>query len=135
MKLTPGKLAGLKNVSNARGVIGAAAMDQRGSLKKALGANATEKQLEEFKSLVTAVHALDRVLMWNFYCVPQFNGGNSIPIGYWDRFGRPKIEPVYNQTYTSVWWIDPAKDAHVIASRAGLPMPTAAFNGASGATQ
>ncbi|MBZ5647299.1 MAG: tagatose 1,6-diphosphate aldolase [Acidobacteriia bacterium] len=55
MKLTPGKLAGLKNVSNARGVIGAAAMDQRGSLKKALGANATEKQLEEFKSLVTEV--------------------------------------------------------------------------------
>ena len=34
MKLTPGKLAGLKNVSNDRGVIAAAAMDQRGSLKK-----------------------------------------------------------------------------------------------------
>ncbi|HVP42079.1 MAG TPA: tagatose 1,6-diphosphate aldolase [Terriglobales bacterium] len=55
MKLTPGKLAGLKKVSNERGVIAAAAMDQRGSLKKALGANATEKQLEEFKSLVTEV--------------------------------------------------------------------------------
>ncbi len=55
MKLTPGKLAGLKNVSNERGVIAAAAMDQRGSLKKALGANATEKQLEEFKSLVAEV--------------------------------------------------------------------------------
>ncbi len=55
MKLTPGKLAGLKHVSNERGVIAAAAMDQRGSLKKALGANATEKQLEEFKSLVTEV--------------------------------------------------------------------------------
>ena len=55
MKLTPGKLAGLKAVSNERGVIAAAAMDQRGSLKKALGANATEKQLEEFKSLVTEV--------------------------------------------------------------------------------
>ncbi len=36
MKLTPGKLAGLKAVSNARGVIAAAAMDQRGSLKKSL---------------------------------------------------------------------------------------------------
>jgi tagatose 1,6-diphosphate aldolase len=55
MKLTPGKLAGLKAVSNERGVIAAAAMDQRGSLKKALGANATDKQLEEFKSLVTEV--------------------------------------------------------------------------------
>ena len=55
MKLTPGKLTGMKNVSNERGVIAAAAMDQRGSLKKALGTNATEKQLEDFKSLVTEV--------------------------------------------------------------------------------
>ncbi len=55
MKLSPGKLEGLKKVSNERGVIGAAAMDQRGSLKKALGANATDKQLEEFKALVTEV--------------------------------------------------------------------------------
>ena len=37
MKLTPGKLAGLKKVSNERGVIAAAAMDQRGSLQKSLG--------------------------------------------------------------------------------------------------
>ncbi|MGO9434385.1 MAG: tagatose 1,6-diphosphate aldolase, partial [Terracidiphilus sp.] len=55
MKLTPGKLAGMKNVSNDRGVIAAAAMDQRGSLKKALGANAGDKELEEFKILVSEV--------------------------------------------------------------------------------
>ncbi len=55
MKLTPGKLEGLKRVSNQRGVIAAAAMDQRGSLKKALGANAGDKELEEFKSLVAEV--------------------------------------------------------------------------------
>src|SRR5690242_15457078 len=55
MKLTPGKLQGMKNVSNERGVIAAAAMDQRGSLKKALGANATDKGLEEFKTLVAEV--------------------------------------------------------------------------------
>jgi tagatose 1,6-diphosphate aldolase len=36
MKLTPGKLAGMKAVSNERGVIAAAAMDQRGSLQKSL---------------------------------------------------------------------------------------------------
>jgi len=59
MKLTPGKLAGLKRVSNDRGVIAAAAMDQRGSLEKALakekGAPATDAMMEEFKSLVTEV--------------------------------------------------------------------------------
>jgi tagatose 1,6-diphosphate aldolase len=55
VKLTPGKLKGLQAVSNDNGVIAAAAMDQRGSLKKALGAHAGDKELEEFKSLVTEV--------------------------------------------------------------------------------
>ncbi|HMK22898.1 MAG TPA: tagatose 1,6-diphosphate aldolase [Terriglobales bacterium] len=59
MKLTPGKLAGLKKVSNSRGVIAAAAMDQRGSLQKSLakekGSNITDAMMEEFKSLVTEV--------------------------------------------------------------------------------
>jgi len=59
MSLTPGKLAGLKAVSDARNVIAAAAMDQRGSLQKSLakerGAAADAHDLEVFKSLVTEV--------------------------------------------------------------------------------
>jgi tagatose 1,6-diphosphate aldolase len=59
MKLTPGKLAGLRKVSNERGVIAAAAMDQRGSLQKSLskekGSEVSDSMMEEFKSLVTEV--------------------------------------------------------------------------------
>jgi len=59
MKLSSGKLAGLKKVSNPRGVIAAAAMDQRGSLQKALakekGGEVGDAMMEEFKSLVTEV--------------------------------------------------------------------------------
>src|SRR5271154_4457687 len=59
MKLTPGKLAGMKAVSNAHGVIAAAAMDQRGSLQKALakekGSSVSDEMMEEFKILVTEV--------------------------------------------------------------------------------
>jgi len=59
MKLTPGKLGGLKRVSNDRGAIAAAAIDQRGSLQKSLakekGADITDAMMEEFKSLVTEV--------------------------------------------------------------------------------
>ncbi len=59
MKMTSGKLAGMKAVSNQRGVIAAAAMDQRGSLQKALakekGADVGDKEIEEFKTLVTEV--------------------------------------------------------------------------------
>jgi tagatose 1,6-diphosphate aldolase len=57
MKLTPGKLRGLKAVSNGRDVIAAAAMDQRGSLQKSLakerGGTADGHDLEVFKTLVT----------------------------------------------------------------------------------
>ena len=59
MKLTPGKLSGLRKVSNERGVIAAAAMDQRGSLQKSLqkekGGEVGDAMMEEFKSLVTEV--------------------------------------------------------------------------------
>ncbi len=59
MKMTAGKLAGMKAVSDPRGVIAAAAMDQRGSLQKALakerGGNVGDHEMEEFKMLVTEV--------------------------------------------------------------------------------
>ena len=59
MKITPGKLSGMKAVSDSRGVIAAAAMDQRGSLRKAIakdkGGDVSDADLEEFKILVTEV--------------------------------------------------------------------------------
>ena len=59
MTITPGKLAGMKAVSTEKGTIAAAAMDQRGSLKKALakakGGDVTDAMMEEFKAVVTEV--------------------------------------------------------------------------------
>lgn len=60
MKLTPGKLAGMKAVSDSRGVIAAAAMDQRGSLKKSLAkekgvTDVPDTMLEDFKIIVAQV--------------------------------------------------------------------------------
>jgi tagatose 1,6-diphosphate aldolase len=59
VKISAGKLAGMKAVSNSRGVIAAAAMDQRGSLKKALakekGGDVGDRDMEEFKIHVTEV--------------------------------------------------------------------------------
>ena len=58
IEMTAGKLTGLKAVSNERGVIAAAAMDQRGSLQKSLAkakgvADVPDTMLEDFKSMVT----------------------------------------------------------------------------------
>ncbi|MGA2966930.1 MAG: tagatose 1,6-diphosphate aldolase [Terriglobales bacterium] len=59
MKLTAGKLAGMKAVSTEHGVIAAAAMDQRGSLQKSLakekGSAVSDEMMEEFKILVSEV--------------------------------------------------------------------------------
>ena len=62
MKMTPGKKKGLKAVSNERGVIAAAAMDQRGSLKSAIAKDkgidkkdVTPQMMSEFKTAVTRI--------------------------------------------------------------------------------
>jgi tagatose 1,6-diphosphate aldolase len=62
MKITPGKQKGLKAVSDSRGVIAAAAMDQRGSLKSAIAKekgvdkkDVPAQMLEEFKTIVSRV--------------------------------------------------------------------------------
>jgi tagatose 1,6-diphosphate aldolase len=59
MKLTPGELAGLKKISNDRGVIAAAAVDQRGSLQESVakekGSTVSDAMMEEFKSPVAEV--------------------------------------------------------------------------------
>jgi tagatose 1,6-diphosphate aldolase len=62
MKLSPGKVKGLEAVSDSRGVIAAAAMDQRGSLRSAIAKDkgidkkaVTQQMMEEFKIAVTRV--------------------------------------------------------------------------------
>jgi tagatose 1,6-diphosphate aldolase len=58
MRLTPGKLRCMEALADKRGVIAAAAMDQRGSLEKMLqaaGANPTPEMMAEFKTAVTRI--------------------------------------------------------------------------------
>lgn len=61
------------------------------------------------ESLVALSRALDRVLLWNHYVVPQWFI-NYDRIAYWDRFGRTEFIPRYGLD-TFAWWIDPEKDA------------------------
>ncbi len=55
MTLTPGKKQQIQALANDAGIIAAAAMDQRGSLAKALGPNTTPAMLEEFKTAVAGI--------------------------------------------------------------------------------
>jgi microcin C transport system substrate-binding protein len=61
--------------------------------------------------LVAATRALDRVLLWNFYVVPQFTSDKS-RTARWDRFGRPDPLPKYGAAaFPTVWWWDAEKAA------------------------
>ncbi len=60
------------------------------------------------KGLVTACRALDRVLMWNYYMVPQWFSASE-RIAYWDRFGQPENSPDYALPAPTTWWFDEAK--------------------------
>ena len=62
--------------------------------------------------LVTATRALDRVLQWNHYVIPQWN----LPahrLAYWDKFGHPAEPPLLTHGFPSIWWYDAEKAARL----------------------
>ncbi|HEY6335114.1 MAG TPA: extracellular solute-binding protein [Alphaproteobacteria bacterium] len=61
------------------------------------------------ESLVTRVHALDRVLLWNHFLIPHYHI-SYFRVAYWDKFGQPKITPKYDVGFDN-WWVDTAKAA------------------------
>ena len=61
--------------------------------------------------LVASCKALDRVLLWNCYVVPQFAGGFQ-RAARWDRFSHPEPLPKYGRDgFPSLWWWDAEKAA------------------------
>jgi microcin C transport system substrate-binding protein len=56
--------------------------------------------------LVAATKALDRVLLWNHFVVPQWTYGKQ-RTARWDRFGRPDKLPQYAAAaFPTIWWWD-----------------------------
>ena len=63
--------------------------------------------------LVAATKALDRVLLWNFYVVPQFTYPFS-RYARWDRFSHAEPLPKYGRSgLPSLWWYDADKAARI----------------------
>jgi microcin C transport system substrate-binding protein len=68
--------------------------------------------------LIAATRALDRVLLWNHYVVPQFTS-DKIRTARWDRFGHPDPLPKYAEPgFPTVWWWDAEKAARIGNRRA-----------------
>ncbi len=56
------------------------------------------------EELVAWTRALDRVLLWNFYVIPNWHVRADRVI-YWDKYQRPAM-PVKSGVNTSLWWFD-----------------------------
>jgi len=110
--LTPG--------SEQRGYWGSQAADQHGSLNimgiknPAVDAMIDKIVLAKTRTdLVAATRALDRILIWNQYVVPQWTYG-KVRTARWDRFSRPAELPKYGMSaFPTLWWWDEAKAGKV----------------------
>lgn len=58
------------------------------------------------ETLVARAKALDRVLLWNHYVIPQWYLGDD-RVAWWDKFGYPAVTPAAG-VRPMAWW---AKDA------------------------
>jgi microcin C transport system substrate-binding protein len=67
------------------------------------------------ESLIARTRALDRVLLWGHYVIPNWHLRKQ-RILYWDKFSRPE-QPARFGTSTGLWWFDPAKAAKLEARR------------------
>lgn len=59
------------------------------------------------EELVAATRALDRVLLWNHYVVPQFYADVD-RTARWNRLGHPENMPEYSIGFPTIWWYDEA---------------------------
>jgi microcin C transport system substrate-binding protein len=96
---------------------GSAAADRQGSRNYVGIKNpAVDKLIERVvystdrDDLVAATRALDRVLLWNNYVVPQWTLDKT-RYAYWNRFAHPEKLPEYSLGFPDVWWFDATKSA------------------------
>ncbi|MGB6349823.1 MAG: extracellular solute-binding protein [Pseudolabrys sp.] len=101
-----------------RGYWGSLAADQSGS-DNVIGIKnpAVDAIIEKIvfaktqEDLVAAARALDRILLWNQYVVPQWGYG-KLRTARWNRFSRPDPLPKYGiSAFPTVWWWDADKAA------------------------
>lgn len=72
-------------------------------------------QAPDRQSLILHCRALDRVLQYGYYVVPQFHLG-AYWVAYWDKFRHPEVAPDYGLG-TDTWWVDPTAEQTIEAKK------------------
>ncbi|MHA2938810.1 extracellular solute-binding protein [Vibrio sp. RC27] len=73
------------------------------------------KSQEDTEKLTALGHALDRVLTWNFYIIPQWYI-SQYRVATWDKFERPDVMPKYDLGIDT-WWVSQEKAAKLPEKR------------------
>jgi len=66
-------------------------------------------------SLIARTKALDRVLLWGHYVIPQYHAKGD-RVAYWSKFSRPEITPTQG-VQIDAWWIDPNRDRAIASAK------------------
>jgi microcin C transport system substrate-binding protein len=72
--------------------------------------NAPDRQ-----SLITRTRALDRVLSWGYYVIPNWYL-SYYRVASWDKFARPKVSPPYSLALDT-WWYEQKRAQDVEAKK------------------
>ncbi len=73
------------------------------------------KNQQHPEKLLSLGRALDRVLQWNFYIIPQWYL-SKYRVATWDKFERPEIMPTYDLG-VDTWWVSQQKAAKLPEKR------------------
>ena len=110
-----------------RSYYGTAAADERGSANYGgIKNDVIDALIEEvvkadsLEQLQVTTRALDRVLLWNYYVIPQFYVDKH-RVAYWNRFGQPETAPKYisygGAGFPTGWWLDESLDSKLDLAR------------------
>jgi len=109
-----------------REFFGSAAADQPGSQNQlGIKSKVIDQLIEQLiaaptrQQLVTQTRALDRVLQYGYYVIPQYH----LPaywIAYWDKYRRPPTAPQYAPGLET-WWVDPTAEQTIETKKSEPP--------------
>ena len=100
-----------------RSYFGSAAADVRGSanipgIKDPVVDGLIEELIgaKDLPTLAATNRALDRVLLWGWYQIPQWYNDKSWLV-YWNKFGYPEKKARYSIGFPATWWTAAGKQA------------------------